>query len=216
MPMYTVSQGDCLSSIAKAHGLADWRVIYHHAQNAKFRALRPDPNVIYPGDQVFVPELEEGIEGAVTDKLNPFKLKASPVKLRIVLLNEDHHPMPNTPYTLRIADIDIAGQSDADGLLEHTIPANAAKASLTIRFIREGEQTGYTWDLLPGSLDPETVMTGVQSRLNNLGFNTGPVDGIQGSRTTEAIRKFQEMHGLVADGICGPMTRSKLVEVHGC
>jgi peptidoglycan hydrolase-like protein with peptidoglycan-binding domain len=59
-------------------------------------------------------------------------------------------------------------------------------------------------------------MTGVQARLNNLGYNTGPVDGIQGPRTTEAIREFQEKYGLKVDGVVGPITRGKLVEVHRC
>lgn len=39
-----------------------------------------------------------------------------------------------------------------------------------------------------------------QQRLNELGFNAGPADGIAGSGTRAAIRAYQQQQGLVADG----------------
>jgi peptidoglycan hydrolase-like protein with peptidoglycan-binding domain len=42
------------------------------------------------------------------------------------------------------------------------------------------------------------------------------VDGVQGPRTTDAIKQFQEKYGLTVDGVVGPITRSKLLEVYGC
>lgn len=39
-----------------------------------------------------------------------------------------------------------------------------------------------------------------QQRLNELGFNAGPADGIAGSGTRAAIRAYQQDQGLVADG----------------
>lgn len=50
----------------------------------------------------------------------------------------------------------------------------------------------------------------VQSKLNSLGYNCGKADGIQGSKTTIAIKKFQKDKKLVADGIIGPKTLKKL------
>ena len=57
MAVHTVASGESLSLIAVAYGLpaAEWRAIYDHTNNAEFRALRPDPNLIYPGDELFVP-----------------------------------------------------------------------------------------------------------------------------------------------------------------
>lgn len=46
----------------------------------------------------------------------------------------------------------------------------------------------------------------VQHRLIKLGFNPGPVDGIRGRQTTNAIRVFQNANDLVVDGIVGPNT----------
>jgi len=50
----------------------------------------------------------------------------------------------------------------------------------------------------------------VQSLLNRIGYNAGPVDGIYGSRTYQAVIAFQRNNGLVADGIVGPATWSVL------
>lgn len=53
----------------------------------------------------------------------------------------------------------------------------------------------------------------LQERLNELGFNCGAVDGIFGSATENAVKVFQLVYGLVADGIVNSQTRVKLYEV---
>jgi hypothetical protein len=59
-------------------------------------------------------------------------------------------------------------------------------------------------------------LTGVQFRLNALGFGAGPVDGILGPKTDRAIRRFQQAYPpLRVDGIPGPKTQAKLVQVCG-
>jgi hypothetical protein len=52
---YTVKPGDYLSLIAKRHNLKSWKDIYYHPDNAAFRAKRPNPDLIHPGDVVYVP-----------------------------------------------------------------------------------------------------------------------------------------------------------------
>ncbi|MFR9064943.1 MAG: peptidoglycan-binding domain-containing protein, partial [[Clostridium] scindens] len=51
----------------------------------------------------------------------------------------------------------------------------------------------------------------MQERLNALGYDCGAVDGINGTKTQAAIKAFQRDYGLVADGIVGPKTWSKLL-----
>ena len=59
-------------------------------------------------------------------------------------------------------------------------------------------------------------LTGVQFRLNHLGFGAGRVDGVMGPRTLRAITSFQRAYPpLKVDGIPGPMTQGKLSEVCG-
>jgi N-acetylmuramoyl-L-alanine amidase len=46
----------------------------------------------------------------------------------------------------------------------------------------------------------------LQSRLVDMGFNPGRVDGIYGPLTEKALRDFQKSVGVTIDGICGPGT----------
>jgi hypothetical protein len=52
---YVVQGGDFLVKIAKEHGFADWREIYNHPDNRAFKAKRPNPDRIYPGDVLMIP-----------------------------------------------------------------------------------------------------------------------------------------------------------------
>lgn len=51
-----------------------------------------------------------------------------------------------------------------------------------------------------------TEVRNIQSVLKRLGYYTGSVDGIYGSKTKSAVIKFQRDCGLTQDGICGPVT----------
>ena len=51
----------------------------------------------------------------------------------------------------------------------------------------------------------ETVKK-IQQRLLSWGYYSGSVDGIYGSRTEAAVKKFQKANGLTVDGIAGPAT----------
>ena len=53
---YTVQRGDNLTKIANRHGFRNWRAIYDHPDNAGFKRLRSNPNLIYPGDVIQIPE----------------------------------------------------------------------------------------------------------------------------------------------------------------
>jgi len=56
----------------------------------------------------------------------------------------------------------------------------------------------------------QTVLNSVLSPSPNL-----TVDGVLGSRSTFAIKTFQTLKGLVADGVVGPATRSALMSAQG-
>lgn len=46
----------------------------------------------------------------------------------------------------------------------------------------------------------------IQKKLKNWGYYTGEIDGIYGSKTQNAVEKFQKKNGLVSDGIAGKKT----------
>lgn len=55
-----------------------------------------------------------------------------------------------------------------------------------------------------------TLVKQVQYNLNALGFSVGSVDGVAGTNTVNAIKKYQKSRGLEQDGMAGPATQKKL------
>ena len=53
----------------------------------------------------------------------------------------------------------------------------------------------------------------LQSRLTEMGFDCGRVDGIYGPRTELAVKDFQKSVGATADGKCGPATIIALIRL---
>src|SRR5579875_503763 len=52
----------------------------------------------------------------------------------------------------------------------------------------------------------------LQSRLKNIGFYHGKIDGVFGWSTYWALRNFQSQFGLPVDGLAGKTTKAKLVK----
>jgi N-acetylmuramoyl-L-alanine amidase len=50
----------------------------------------------------------------------------------------------------------------------------------------------------------------IQTKLKNWGYYDGDIDGIYGSKTVAAVKKFQQKNNLTVDGIAGPNTLKAL------
>lgn len=50
----------------------------------------------------------------------------------------------------------------------------------------------------------------IQQDLTDLGFYSGPINGVYGPQTTAAVKRFQARAGLPVDGIAGPQTTAAL------
>jgi len=53
----------------------------------------------------------------------------------------------------------------------------------------------------------------LQSRLTEMGFDCGRVDGIYGELTAKAVKEFQKSAGIAVDGKCGPATVIGLIRL---
>jgi hypothetical protein len=212
---YTVQQGDCLSSIAHQFGFSDWRTIYNDPNNADLRNLRPNPNVICPGDSIYVPDLTPKVLDRPTDKKHAFVAKRPKTLLRTVIRDGKQTPAAGCKYHIEIDGVAYPDSTlNGDGLLEVHIPPDAKSGVLTVWF-DDDAPTGHTWELKLGHLDPVEKPSGIQARLSNLGYPCGSIDGIIGPLTRAAVRQFQDDNNLTVDGIAGPITQKKLKELHG-
>jgi len=75
---------------------------------------------------------------------------------------------------------------------------------LLISFSQQAEAVAYK----QGSSG--SVVTKIQQALKSAGYYTYTVDGIYGSRTAAAVKKYQRAKGLTVDGICGTQTLAAL------
>ena len=212
---YRVSQGDCLASIACARGL-DWQTIYNHPDNAELRRVRPNPNQLYPLDEISIPDLDQKQIEKPTDNRHSFVVTAFTTRLRIRLQAQAGEVYADARYLLKIGTDETEGQTDGDGMIDQVIPADTRSAELHawLQLTPEDPEEEFFWSLALGALDPMETVTGVQARLNNLGFCCGKVDNVVGPRTRAALRAFQSSENLEVTGEVDDATRSKLLAAH--
>ena len=210
---HTVRQGESIPSIAERYGFNDWNVLYQHGENGDLRSLRPDPNVLAPGDKVFIPTKEQKYVEVATEQTHRFQLSRRMEQIRLVLEDEDGTVFAGKKYVLTVGSIEVEGTTDGDGVLEEEVPAIADEAELQV-WLEDGAAP-MVWKLDIGRLDPIDTVSGVQARLNNLGFDSGPEDGDLGEQTAAALKAFQQRMGLEPSGILDDETKQRLVAEHG-
>ncbi len=212
---HKVKQGDCLSSIAKKYGYPDYKVIWNDGANAELKQKRKNPNMLFPGDLVVIPDLELKQIDKSTEQTHNFVLDAETVKFQLIVKDDEGKPYANCKFDLKIGGKDFTGNTDGSGKIEQEIPADASTGEVAIY-----EKTGETESVITvfklelGHLDPVAEATGVQARLNNLGFFCGKVDGIIGPMTQEALKAFQGKNGLSETGAADEATKNKLAQLH--
>jgi N-acetylmuramoyl-L-alanine amidase len=54
----------------------------------------------------------------------------------------------------------------------------------------------------------------IQNALKKAGFDPGPIDGVMGKHTRDALRAFQKDYKLTPDGIFGPRTEAVMIAGH--
>jgi N-acetylmuramoyl-L-alanine amidase len=129
--------------------------------------------------------------------------------LSVRLLDADGEPLADEPYVLEIDGQHTEGRTDSDGLVEISIAPDARHGTLRLTERRQTHQ------LELGHIDPIESISGVQARLNNLGFDCGEVDGRLGPQTAAALRQFQSASDLEATGTLDDDTRQALQDSHG-
>jgi N-acetylmuramoyl-L-alanine amidase len=209
---HTVIQGECLASISTQYNFLNYRTIYDAPENAELRQKRPNPNILFPGDRLYIPSKQSKTVQCCTDSAHRFQISRHRVLLRIVLKIDPATPYANKKYELEVGGTTIRGSTDQTGLLCVDLPADAAAGTLKFWPGEKKSDGTIIWKLSFGHLDPSDTATGAQARLNNLGFYCGPVDGVIGPKTKRALRAFQRVNGLPVTGRLDATT-SALLEV---
>jgi N-acetylmuramoyl-L-alanine amidase len=210
---HRVSQGECLSSIAARHGFTDWRAIYDHADNAALRKKRPNPNVLFPGDEVVIPDKVPKRIPCSTGGTQKVVVKRLKTRLRVQLCNGGGRPYAGKRYDLKVGGAVLAGTTDGSGMVDQPVPAHATAGELVV-WPGDDPKATCRFKLALGALDPPEELTGAQARLANLGFAHAPGSGALDAPTRAALRAFQQAHGLEVSGALDAATSAKLRALH--
>lgn len=205
---HVVKDGDCLSSLADRYGFRDWRTIYDDPANADLRALRPNPNLLAPGDVVMIPDRESRIESVATTARHTFVARSPSCAVELRFVDARGNPLRNNQVTLTIEGLERIETTNSDGRIRVPIPRGATAGTAVI-----GD---FSWTLALGTLRPVSEdWASTQERLVNLGYacqRSGHLD----DATTAAIRAFQHDRNLPESGQLDAPTRAALLGAHGC
>jgi N-acetylmuramoyl-L-alanine amidase len=231
MPQYhEVEQGECLTRIALRYRFRDYHTIWDHPRNADLKTLRKNPNVLMPGDTLYIPDPQLKEASRATDQSHQFKVSQPTRHIRLVIKDHNDRCCGGAKWTLACLDPVThtewkkAGTAPPDGVIEADIPLKADTAVLCLL------DFNIRSTLAVANLDPiyqdaartpsKANITGIQARLNNLGFGCGEADGALGPMTRAALSRFQRAKlGYSDEDAAGDLdnkTCDALLEHHGC
>jgi N-acetylmuramoyl-L-alanine amidase len=213
---HTVAQGETLLRIARQYGYQTSKALYNHPSNAEFKALRPDPNLIYSGDKITIPPKKEKFIPLRTNSINSFVVQNEKEYFRLQIIHEDGDDITGKRIVITIGSQTIDTVLPGNGLIEVELNENDSLTGQVDLYLKEDQSSpSESFTAQVGHLDPIDTLSGVQARCNLLGFDCGTVDGISGSKTKAGVRDFQYEHDLEVDGIAGAKTKAKLQQVFG-
>lgn len=211
---WTVSPGESIDSIAEDTGHF-WQTLWDLPENAELKAARPSRTVLLPGDKVTVPDIRTKTESRPVDEIHRFKRKGVPAEIRFQVLDKDGEAIAERPYVLRVGKRRYEGETDTEGKLFHYVSPAARVAELFVKTDPTDDTVTKSWTLKIGYLWPVETIQGMQSRLNNLGYRCGAVDGDIGPRASAALRRFLADNGLQEDSDYDAAVQDVLRTLHG-
>lgn len=211
MRQYKVKQGDCLSRIARRfHFTVD--KLSKVPENRHLHENRRTRDILFPGDIVFIPEVEVRSEKVSTEARHKFKLKPAP-KMEVALsLVSENRPRVGLGCKLVLDELEgsanvVEAFTDENGVVRFDIPLQASSGVLKIDAFE-------SYHLLFANLDPVITVSGAQQRLSNLGHIVDCNNELD-ENTKRAFLKFQKDEGITESGLLDEDTMTALEKIHG-
>jgi hypothetical protein len=162
MQPYVIKQGDFLARLAYRFGF-DADTVWNDPKNAPLRQLRPNPNILWPTDILYIPDPPANpvTHDLVTGGSNTFTADVPTIDVTVKFADQS---LASQAYSVReLPDLPSA-TSGADGTV--SFPAPLTLGTATIVFTEPGATFVYQL----GNLDPIETLSGVFQRLQHLGF----------------------------------------------
>jgi N-acetylmuramoyl-L-alanine amidase len=151
------------------YGFTDYRAIWDHPNNADLKSKRENPNVLFPGDLLYIPDRKVGQYSRSTDRKHKFVLKRKPLKLRLTLTDQYEKPISNTAFVLSVDSNSYNLTSDGQDKIEQEIPCAAQRAMLPIPNTEETPHKGLSIPIKIGHLEPRREYLGTAGAIGKPG-----------------------------------------------
>lgn len=206
---YIVRQGDFLAKLADRLGF-DAKEVWDDERNRALRELREDPNVLCPGDVLWIPEEGEERLPLSLGASNAFVAEVEEITLTLTLA-VGKEPFRKERYEIQGPAEPAKERTDQNGKLTLTVPADVDELRI---FLPDRNA------IIPvriGHLDPPQTISGARGRLVNLGYygyaytdeHRDDPDAFQ-----IALSAFQRDHGIRPSGTLDPTTAKALKAAH--
>lgn len=208
---HVVKQGEHVARLALLSGSTEDEV-WNHEKNAELKARRGSPEILAPGDVLYLPagpveglELEKGADNAyqATVPRKPFSVKLATLA----------GPIADEPYEVRglpqrPGSPPPGGRTGSGGEVELEVPVTTRELSIHLPRLVQ------TFTLALGAMDPLEETSGVRMRLENLGLLSGGREPEPGE-VEAALVAFQSKEGLEATGRADDPTLERLKQRAG-
>lgn len=208
-----VRSGECLSELAYRHGTRA-ETVWLHPKNAELKASRLNPEVLSPGDVVWLPRepARRGFDVSPGMALNAFAT-IPPRTIAVRLIHEDGEPLANEPFSVVGGKARPPGMTDETGCASFEVPVTGREALVTL------PTRGVQLVVRPGKLRPLSTIEGAVGRLQNMGYGVHELDHLSCEQRDEyatfLFAWFQRDRGLPVTGTLDETTRSTLSRVSG-
>ncbi len=138
MEPYVIRRGDYLLSLSHRFGF-DADTIWNDPKNAKLQQLRPDQNLLCPGDILYIPNQNAPpvMRDLPVGTTTTFISEAPSVLMTHQFIGTDETTYASKAYTVQELESLTGLETDASGVATFPIPVTLARA--TVQFTDTGE-----------------------------------------------------------------------------
>jgi hypothetical protein len=165
MQPYVIKQGDYLAKLAYQFGF-DAETVWMDGKNSDLRALRFNPNILFPGDVLYIPDSPAQAPAGPTlavGQTNKFTSDIPTIQIMVLFRGTESTTFASQPFTVNELP-DVTGlQTNGDGLATIDVPVTLSSITLVFSTL------GMTQSVLIADMDPVDTLSGIFKRLQNLG-----------------------------------------------
>ncbi len=215
MRPYVIRQGDYLTKLGHTMGF-DPQTVWQNPKNQSLRERRPDPEMLHPGDLLWVPDQADlrrlPVRSGASNQYVAH-IPKKPIDLKIQIGGE---VLAKEPFVvLGLGPDPVEGETDETGHLKTQVEVHVREIEVIL------PNQNRTLRLRIGDLDPMDTIAGLRKRLLHLGYYQPTRVGIENQDATDgdaliaALKAFQSFEALPVTGKLDDETRKALNEAHG-